>query len=767
MFWGNLQEVLFAQALVFLKRQGLGGVLYVRRGRTVKAIKIENGEPVAVKTSLAREGILRYLWEKKRPAIALLSEIGFADNPFDEAISKKIIPDSASVPVLREIYTLRILDIFGWRAGEYIFWPAFLGGEMEAKLKVALNVDELVSRGIILRAYPGYLYQVLKSKIELPLKVDRAAVAERNLNLSEQYRWLLGFFDSTTSLAELLNDEKIPKRELIKLTALLYSTGDLKFMEVKAPPEVGRGVEGITAKPTESEVLEYARMVDKSWSTLKDVDCFSMFGINSHISFIDLQNRYNEILSRLKSPKFYDSASDQLKRKVDELSNKLKESYEYVRTLFEQFDRGKHSSFKSMLEMLTVDKPSRIRAEVYFMEGLQYLDANRYAEALDRFIEACKLRPQEGEYWAYRGYTLCKITRKPPDTEGEILDAFKRAKEFDPDYHLTYFLEGEAYSAAGDLNKARDALKVAQKLKPSSKRVAAKLRSIESQISGKPVGKVSKGISEREQLDEKIDEMLKRCRSEDLYEVLGVKEGASPTEIRQAYFKLIKEFHPDTLGAQFPEVRLDSRLREIIEKLQAAFEILSDPKKLDTYNKLIKVRRQKDVQVELENKRRREREFQKAAAMIAEGHYNTADAILEELIRESPELKYKVYGLLAKFLWDQKVNKGNASDYLNTIEQLSQEYATKMEAGEANPKELAVIYLVWGKMLKKIGSLQTAYEKFVMASKLDPTLADAALEKRSLRAQYSQRPHRESNKEEGIIGAVKSIFKRLKDTKLF
>jgi len=772
MFWGNLQEKLFSQILILLNRQGLTGVLYLRRGRALKAIKIESGEPVAVKTTLAREGIVRYLWEKKRVAPNVLSEIGFSQSPFDEAISKGIIPESARVSVLREIYVSRILDVFGWRGGEYIFWPAFLGGEMEVKSKVPLNADELVNRGILGRAYPGYLYQVLKDKVEFPIKVDRAVLTERNINLPEQYRWLFGFFDSAGSVAEMLRDERISNKDLIKLVAMLYSVGVLKIMEQGSPKGEKREMDAEQSLPSEPELAEYARTVDKFYNSTKNIDYFSLLEVNSHIPFIELQNRYNELMGKIKPSKFYGAAQESVRKKADEISEKLTSAYDALRSLFEQFDRGRHSSLKSMLEMLTIDRPSRIRADVYFIEGLQFMDSNSYAQAHDRFVESCKLRPQEGEYWAYRGYTSCRIAKKSPDTEGDIQDAFKRAKEFDPDNHIVYYLEAESYSSVGELNKAREILKVAQKLKPSSRRVAAKLRVIESQISGKPTEKVSKPaasaasakISEREQVDLKLEDMIKRCQSENLYEVLGIKDDANPNEIRQAYFKLVKEYHPDILGTQFPEIKLDNRLREIIEKLEAAFEILSDPKKLETYNQYMKVKRQRDVQVELDSKRKREREFQRATAMIQEGHYNTAEALLEQLYQEDGDVKYQAYAVLAKFLWDNKHQRANVEETLNKMSQITQDTTTKADEGKVTPKDLAVVYLVWGKLLKKVEDYQTAYEKFVKASKLDPTLTEAIMEKRGLRAQYGPRGQREAPKKEGF---KEQVFKFFKGKKLF
>src|SRR6202040_1677066 len=62
------------------------------------------------------------------------------------------------------------------------------------------------------------------------------------------------------------------------------------------------------------------------------------------------------------------------------------------------------------------------------------------------------------------------------------------------------------------------------------------------------------------------------------YEVLGLKPGASPEEIRKAYRKLAKEFHPDlNPGKPAAEARFKA--------VTAANDILSDPEKRARYDR--------------------------------------------------------------------------------------------------------------------------------------------------------------------------------------
>jgi len=61
-----------------------------------------------------------------------------------------------------------------------------------------------------------------------------------------------------------------------------------------------------------------------------------------------------------------------------------------------------------------------------------------------------------------------------------------------------------------------------------------------------------------------------------LYETLGISEKASAEEIKKAYRKLARKYHPD--------VNKDEEAVEKFKEINAAYEVLSDPKKKDEYD---------------------------------------------------------------------------------------------------------------------------------------------------------------------------------------
>src|ERR1700725_20768 len=65
----------------------------------------------------------------------------------------------------------------------------------------------------------------------------------------------------------------------------------------------------------------------------------------------------------------------------------------------------------------------------------------------------------------------------------------------------------------------------------------------------------------------------------DYYEILGVKKSASAEEIRKAFRKLARKYHPDVNPG-------DKAAEEKFKALSEANDVLSDPKKRKIYDQL-------------------------------------------------------------------------------------------------------------------------------------------------------------------------------------
>ena len=66
-------------------------------------------------------------------------------------------------------------------------------------------------------------------------------------------------------------------------------------------------------------------------------------------------------------------------------------------------------------------------------------------------------------------------------------------------------------------------------------------------------------------------------RAKSPYEALGVSKTASPDEIKKAYRKLVREYHPDKKPG-------DKEAEERFKEIQGAYDVLSDPEKRKQYD---------------------------------------------------------------------------------------------------------------------------------------------------------------------------------------
>src|SRR5436189_5752743 len=65
---------------------------------------------------------------------------------------------------------------------------------------------------------------------------------------------------------------------------------------------------------------------------------------------------------------------------------------------------------------------------------------------------------------------------------------------------------------------------------------------------------------------------------EDFYKVLGVKKDAKPEEIKKAYRRLARKYHPDVNPG-------DKSAEDRFKQMSEAFDVLSDPKKRKVYDR--------------------------------------------------------------------------------------------------------------------------------------------------------------------------------------
>jgi hypothetical protein len=86
---------------------------------------------------------------------------------------------------------------------------------------------------------------------------------------------------------------------------------------------------------------------------------------------------------------------------------------------------------------------------------------------------------------------------------------------------------------------------------------------------------------------QRIDELFAALQTRDAFALLELARAADKKEIKRAYFKMSKEFHPDRyFGKNLGPYR--DRLTKIFQSIKAAFELLSDDARRAAYEESMK-----------------------------------------------------------------------------------------------------------------------------------------------------------------------------------
>ena len=86
-----------------------------------------------------------------------------------------------------------------------------------------------------------------------------------------------------------------------------------------------------------------------------------------------------------------------------------------------------------------------------------------------------------------------------------------------------------------------------------------------------------------------IEDMHRNCESLGYYNVLGIRDHASGAELKSAYYKAAKKYHPD-MHFHLADNTLKDKLGDIFSYVYEAYSTLSDPQKKSEYNKMITVK---------------------------------------------------------------------------------------------------------------------------------------------------------------------------------
>ncbi|MBI3621107.1 MAG: DnaJ domain-containing protein [Nitrospirae bacterium] len=130
------------------------------------------------------------------------------------------------------------------------------------------------------------------------------------------------------------------------------------------------------------------------------------------------------------------------------------------------------------------------------------------------------------------------------------------------------------------------------------------------------------------------------------YEVLGVEPKAAPAQIKQAYYRLSKTYHPEgPLGECSKELK--ANLEELFHRITEAYMTLSSGEQRKQYDRTLSKQQAAELSQTSATKRHRSNEYvQQGVVELEAGNLDAAAACFELAVRARPD-KWKYHTLLA------------------------------------------------------------------------------------------------------------------------
>jgi curved DNA-binding protein CbpA len=210
-----------------------------------------------------------------------------------------------------------------------------------------------------------------------------------------------------------------------------------------------------------------------------------------------------------------------------------------------------------------------------------------------------------------------------------------------------------------------------------------------------------------------------RLKEDNYFQLLKVSEKADAREIKLAYLKLAKSYHPDTLSLNTsPEV---GKLKaEIFTAIGEAYRVLSDDNSRANYLEIIKSGGNEEL-LPLAQVLLAEETFQRGSNLVKAKRFGEAVKVLDEAIKGNPdEGEFYAWRGYAKFfsIEDKRDAQAQAQKDLQV-------------AVQKNPK-CAPAYYFLGHIAKLGGDKQVALKHFRRAVEIKPDYIDAKREVRML-----------------------------------
>jgi len=228
-----------------------------------------------------------------------------------------------------------------------------------------------------------------------------------------------------------------------------------------------------------------------------------------------------------------------------------------------------------------------------------------------------------------------------------------------------------------------------------------------------------------EKLRRKILEDYKQVMQSDYFEALGLTRQCGSAEVRRAYYRLAKEYHPDRFLGSGLSQEMSNKINEMFQYVTQAYTVLSNPKNCAEYlDELVNgPKKTLNINQVIEA----ETAYQEGRTFLKNRRFNAAAKQLQRAIELSPEEPE----YLTHYAWALFKSAPEQSDKQNRALEVL------LASRELNPG-LDLTHLYLGHIYQGQGKERPAEKSFELAVQANPHCTEALRELRLLNLRREQ-----------------------------
>ncbi len=405
-------------------------------GPVRKVVFFRTGVPIGVRSNLLEERLGQLLLRQGRlreeTLTTSLEEAHRTHRPHGGVLlSLGLLTPEELNDLLTEQFTLRLLDLFSWRAGSF----RFAEGEVsrDAGTPLEMSLPQMLLRGVTehmdARLALARMRRWLDNEVH-PEPITLRSFEQAGALLLEPR--LHALLDPRPRLRSLVSGSA----ERALLLYALWCGGAVHFREVgDVPPDPG----------PEAESSRLDASSDAPASTCPDA-------IHALTRVADP----SDIEHSLRSGETRETSTS---ARLDAMHAPTRLVTPSEVTLDEEIERA-------------------LRAEQLFRQGIHALERSETQRALEALDAVVRLCPRDGEFLAWRAYA--KHLGGDPEQRAEALQEASEARALSPERPLTHLLHARMLLSEGQSASAREALEAVLRIDPDHPEALDTLKSLET-----------------------------------------------------------------------------------------------------------------------------------------------------------------------------------------------------------------------------------------------------------------------------------------------